>query len=301
MRPSARFSGALSAVILLCACASAELCDVVAEASVPSYTPADLADYPWTEDLAEPFPTLTTLESRFDVPDGYTRVPVVPGSYEGWLRKLPIRMDRTDVLAYNGKPLARPSAAVVFLDVGNRDLMQCADSIIRLDAEYLWATGRADEAGYRFTSGDLSRWADWKAGERFIVSRTVKRESGEPRSSSHTSYRKWLDLIFMYAGTSSLARDAPTPPDDQPVSAGDFFVAPGFPGHAVIVLDVAVNIDGERVGLVGQGFMPAEDVHVLESTRAVDGHWFPLPAAAGDQLSTPSWHPFSWDARRRMR
>jgi hypothetical protein len=241
------------------------------------------------------------LETRFSVPAGYKRVPVVAGSYASWLRGLPIRTDRTDVLAYNGKALSRPSAAIVFMDVGNRDLMQCADSVIRLHAEYLWSSGQADKAGYRFTSGDLSQWSDWKAGERFVVGRTVKRVSGEPRSASHASYRRWLDLIFMYAGTSSLSRDAWTPPGEQPVAAGDFFVDPGFPGHAVIVLDVAVNAAGDRLGLIGQGFMPAEDLHVLESTKAVDAHWFPLPSAEGERLDTPSWRPFSRSTRRRIR
>ena len=99
------------------------------------------------------------------------------------------------------------------MDVGDRDLMQCADSVIRLHAEFLWAKGRQDEAAYRFTSGDETRWRDWVAGERMhIAGSRVRRTRGRARVPEHASYRRWLDLVFTYAGTMSLARDAAAPP-----------------------------------------------------------------------------------------
>jgi hypothetical protein len=252
--------------------------------------------------MGSPLPSTISLRQRFDPPEGFVRLPVPARSYAAWLRELPLRIDRTTVLAYDGTELTRPSAALVLLDVGRRDLMQCADSIIRLHAEYLWARGRADEAGYRFTSGDLSRWADWRDGERFVITgNKVKRVQGKARADTHASYRRWLDLIFTYAGTTSLARDARTPPEGKPTDSGDFFVDPGFPGHAVIVLDVAEDETGRRLALLAQGFMPAEEVHVLRSPEAIDGHWFLLPHSAGTSLDTPSWRPFPRAARRRFR
>jgi len=179
--------------------------------------------------------------------------------------------------------------------------MQCADSIIRLHAEFLWAQGRADKASYRFTSGDQSRWKDWQQGERFLIrGNTVTRASGQARTNSHRSFRKWLDLIFTYAGTSSLARDSEVLKPSAPTTAGDFFVDPGFPGHAVLVLDIAENSDGKRVALLGQGFMPAEEFHVLESDKALDQHWFRLPRNDDSVLDTPSWQPFKRADRRRL-
>ena len=86
----------------------------------------------------------------------------------------------------------------------------------------------------------------------------------------------------------------------DPIEAGDFYVEAGSPGHAVIVLDVIQGPDGERLGLLGQGFMPAEDIHVLRSPVARDGVWFPLPSDTVAVLDTPSWRPFSADARRRL-
>ena len=86
------------------------------------------------------------LAKRYRPPTGFHRVAVGPQSFAAWLRTLPIRTDRMQVLSYQGLPLKRPSAGIVAMDVGDRDLMQCADSIIRLHAEYLWAHGRQNEA-----------------------------------------------------------------------------------------------------------------------------------------------------------
>lgn len=263
--------------------------------------PRTSGDYPWLEATSESQPPRVSLKAHFPPPPGFERVANPEGSYASWLRGLPVRTDRTEVLSYSGQVLSRPSAAVLLLDVGDRNLMQCADSVIRLHAEYLWSRGRADEAGYRFTSGDLSRWTDWQQGERFVIEgNKVKRVQGKARSSNHGAYRRWLDLIFTYAGTSSLARDVGAPPLEEQTQAGDFFVDPGFPGHAVIILDIAEDREGQRLALVAQGFMPAEEVHVLESSHATGGHWFPLPSAAGDRLDTPSWTPFPKSARRRF-
>ena len=259
------------------------------------------SDYPWLADSDESLRGLVSLSDRFAPPSGFQRVPETAGSFAAWLRGLPLRTDRTKVLAFDGKPLRRPSAAVVFMDTGDHDLMQCADSIIRLHAEFLWARDRAAEAGYRFTSGDLSRWSDWREGERFkIRGNKVERSYGSPRANDHASFRRWLDLVFTYAGTASLARDADTVPVTEELRAGDFFVAPGFPGHAVIVLDIAQDPSGRKVALLAQGFMPAEEVHVLRSSVAIDGYWFPLPRVAGEVLDTPSWAAFPRSAARRF-
>lgn len=246
--------------------------------------------------------TTVPLHDRFAPPEGYTRVSVAEGTFAALLRGLPLRTDRDDVRAYDGSELDRPAAAVVAMDVGTRDLQQCADSAIRLHAEWLWSAGRADEAGYHFTSGDLSWWADWRDGERFVIDGSkVRRVAGAARPDDHASYRKWLDQVFMYAGTRSLAKDSAPVSEDEALQPGDFFVQAGSPGHAVVILDVAEGADGQRVALMGQGFMPAEDLHVLRwPAVALDEVWFPLPATADGVVETPSWAPFARIEARRF-
>jgi hypothetical protein len=114
--------------------------------------------------------------------------------------------------------------------------------------------------------------------------------------ASHASYRKWLDAVFNWANTGSLARDTErVAPED--LRAGDFVVQPGGPGHAVLVLDVARAADGRRALLLGQGFMPAQSFHVLRPSRA--SAWFVVePGAVG--LDTPFWPAFPWKTLRRF-
>ncbi|MSP71857.1 MAG: hypothetical protein EXR76_06705 [Myxococcales bacterium] len=243
------------------------------------------------------------LSGRFTPPLGFARVPVDVGGFAHFLRDLPLSPDRTNVLAFDGERLSRPAAAIVALDVGDRDLQQCADSAIRLHAEWLFATGRGQQAAYHFTSGDRTTFADFVSGETFIaVGRGVQRRQGIARRADHPSFRRWLNLVFGYAGSRSLRLDTTAVPTDADLRAGDLFVQGGSPGHVVVLLDIAQHPDGRRVALIGQGFMPAEDFHVLRGTTdaAIDGVWFNLPGPGGS-LQTPSWRPFERGDARRFR
>lgn len=262
----------------------------------------DKARYGWLTDSDEAQPEMTTLEARFAAPQGFERVAQPEGSFGAWLRGLPVRLDRRVVHSHRGAALNSPSAAVVLLDVGERDLQQCADTAIRLHAEYLWSAGRADNVAYHFTSGDLSTWKAWRQGERFkIRGNSVTRvRSGRP-ARDHGAFRVYLDNIFRYAGTRSLWRDSRAVKAAEALAPGDFFVQPGGPGHAVIVLDVAASQDGRRAALIGQGFMPAQELHVVTRRGAdvLDGVWFVLPGEGG-ALDTPSWRPFERKEARRF-
>ena len=47
---------------------------------------------------------------------------------------------------------------------------------------------------------------------------------------------------------------------------GDVFIKGGFPGHAVVVLDMAENDrTGQRVFLLAQSYMPAQDIHIMKN------------------------------------
>ncbi len=285
MSPSLRVLGCL--VLALAASAS--------EASPRAPTREERARYPWLAgDVA-----VRPLEEAFAPPVGYTRLPVEPGSFEAWLRGLPLRPEGSPVRDYlGGEVLAGDDArlaAVAELDVGRADLQQCADSIIRLHAEWLWASGGKERIAYRFTSGHLAEWPKYAAGDRARISgRKVSWERSAAADASRPTFRSYLSLVFTYAGTLSLQAEKQRPTRET-VRPGDFFVLGGSPGHAVLVLDVAVNAAGERVALLGQGFIPAQDFHVLSPGRG--GPWFPL---TGEAVATPFWKPFPWSALRRF-
>lgn len=249
--------------------------------------------YPW-RNPADSWPEVATLRGAFGTPPGYERVELEEGGWEAFLRELPVRLDRSTVRSFDGRVLRSPAAAVALLPVGDRDLQQCADAVIRLRAEYLWRAGAREEIAFHFTSGDRSAWSDWAEGERFRVDGAeVERHRGGSRGSGRENFRAYLHHLFTYAGTRSLSSDARRVGADEAVRPGDFFLESGSPGHAVLVLDVAEGAEGERIALLGQSYIPAQEFHVLRDAKALGGAWFRLPDEPDDTLKTPSWRPFS--------
>ena len=229
-----------------------------------------------------------TIEQAFPVPPGSDRV--ATDAWGDWLRALPLYERDRAVLSYDGRVMAIGAARVVNVPIGTRDLQQCADSALRLRATWELSVGRSP--AFHYTSGDVSSWAAWAAGTRPRVSGNKVRfvaDAAAPDSSSG-AFEAWLMDLYTYAGTRSLPMD--TSPVGTPLP-GDIIVAPGSPGHAVVLLDVASDTTYTWV-LVGQGFMPAMDFHVLPGP--VSG-WF---LVEGDRLpSSPI--PMPWTGLRRWK
>lgn len=57
-------------------------------------------------------------------------------------------------------------------------------------------------------------------------------------------------MVFMYAGTASLSKELRTVPYTS-LQAGDVFIKGGSPGHAVIVVDVAIHPKTKRKFFIG--------------------------------------------------
>ena len=255
-----------------------------------------VADYSWLGQQASG----DSLAERIQPPASYERIPKPERSFASWLRGLHLREKGAVVYLFDGREKSSQAGvfAVVDIDVGSQDLQQCADAVIRLRAEYLWAAGCADQVAFDFTSGHSARWSDWSAGRRPVVSGS--KVSWVPRSapdSSYRSFRNYLDSVFTYAGSFSLARELKTVADPSTVLPGDVFVQGGFPGHAVLVADVAEDAQGRKVFLLVQSYMPAQDVHVLTNPRASDSAWY--PAFRQGNLVTPEW-TFSYSDLRRF-
>lgn len=242
-------------------------------------------------------PPARRVADVFAPPAGYRRVAASPDSFAHWLRHLPLKPDNAPVLLFTGAPRPDQSgaAAVIDIDVGARDLQQCADAIIRLRAEYLYARNRRQALAFDFTSGDRYRFDDWQAGRTPKVSGSrVTWVSGARQPADHASLRRWLDVVFTYAGSLSLQRELQPVASLAAVEPGDVLIQGGSPGHAVIVLDVARDAAGRPAVLLAQSYMPAQSVHVLRNPAG--GAWFELQANA--PIVTPDWRFAAADLRR---
>lgn len=260
--------------------------------------PPAASTHPWA------FSSRESLLARHPTPAGFTRAEVGPASFGEFLRSLPVAPEDEAVRDYRGAPLFGTGhhdniASVVDIDVGARDLQQCADAVLRMHAE--WHYGRGDRnLRYHAASGLPLSYARWLAGERVVVrdGKTALAATAAPRKDTHASLRAWLDDVFTWANTGLLAREGLQVPfaDVQP---GDFFVLPGSPfGHAVLVLDVAKAESGKTALLLGQSYMPAQSFQVLRPSR--DSSWFVVEPGARD-VATPFWIPFPMSSLRRLK
>ena len=250
-------------------------------------------DFSWPHDSRA-----ERVEQRLPPPPGYRRISAEAGSYAAWLRRLPLRPAGTPVQLFDGRLKANQSAQVAVLDIdtGRRDLQQCADAAMRLRAEFQRASGCAAEIAFRFTSGHLARWSDWANGQRPQVrGNRVSWRRSAAADRGYRNFRAYLDSVFTYAGSYSLALEMSR--SDGAVLPGDIFIRGGFPGHAVTVIDVAENTRGERIFLLAQSYMPAQQMHILHNPAQPDSAWYRWPAS-GDLL-TPEWR-FRYEDRRRF-
>ena len=275
--------GVFLAVVLLAASSQAS----PAEATPPSQHFVSAAPPPGPAAIVNP--DGGTVQTRFRPPPGFVRAPLDPASFGQWLRDLKLKPPGAHVRYFDG--LMKDDAAyiaVVDMDLGKRDLQQCADAIIRLRAEYFFAHKDFDHITFNLTNGFPVAWTRWRDGERVAVSgnRTTWHKSSAP-SRTYAEFRRYLDFVFTYAGTLSLARSLHAKPL-QDVAIGDVFVVGGAPGHAVLVADVAVNAAGKKVFLLAQSYMPAQDTQILRNPDdAAMSPWY--PADFRGPLRTPEW------------
>jgi hypothetical protein len=242
--------------------------------------------YPWLEkEVAD------TVLGRFAPPQGYARVEVEASSFAFWLRHLPLLPGRPVVLLFNGQRKGNQSAqeAVIDIDVGKRDLQQCADAVMRLRAEFLRASGDAGKICFKFTNGSDAVWSLWREGFRPVVKgRKVSWQRSAAPSSSYAVFKRYLTKVFQYAGSASLEREMKPVDAADAVQPGDVFIEGGFPGHAVMVVDVAESPAKERVFLLLQSYMPAQQMHVLRNPN--DPSLSPWYRYGPDEpLETPEW------------
>jgi hypothetical protein len=194
------------------------------------------------------------------------------------------------VRLFDGRLKADQSAhyLVLEVDVGTRDLQQCADAVIRLRAEYLRAVSAQDRIWFRFTNGTPARWSAWRDGMRPLVrGNQVAWEKRAAPDASYANFRRYLDVVFEYAGTASLARELERVADPRRIQAGDVFIQPGYPGHAVLVVEVAEDAAGRRAVLLAQSYLPAQDIELLRNPATPASPWYIIE---GDgPLATPEW------------
>jgi hypothetical protein len=210
-----------------------------------------------------PFATIREIP----LPDGFSRILFEKKSFAEWLRSLSLKKNKT-VYLYNGLPKRNQTAqfAVINISVGSKDLQQCADAVMRLKAEYLYSQKKFGEIIFRDNNN-----TDYKLGA--VVNRKY--------------FDDYLDNVFARCGTLSLEKQLRRVNDIYNVQPGDVLIQGGSPGHAMIVVDMAMNSSGKKIYLLAQSYMPAQDVHVvINPANKNKSPWYELD---NETIYTPEW------------
>jgi len=232
-----------------------------------------------------------TLLARFPTPSGLTRVPADSLSFGSYLRNFPLLPHGSQVHYFDGSTKFREvHEAVLDIDVGKRDLQQCADAVMRLRAEYLYSRERDEDIHFNFTNGFTCDFASWKAGKRVAIegNKTWWVQRGQP-GREYATFRKYLTMVFSYAGTASLEKELKRVSLED-VQPGDVFIQGGFPGHAIIVMDVLIHATtGAKHLLLAQSYMPAQEIHILKNPENPTlSPWYDITEVES-YLYTPEW------------
>ena len=190
------------------------------------------------------------------LPKKFKRVNTRENNFDYYLQHLPLKEDAT-VYLFDGRKKANQSAQFAVLDitVPKEDLQQCADAIMRLKAEYLFAQKAYDLLDFRDNENTSYKFT---------------------KTPNRQNFDKYLRTVFGMCGTASLAKQMHKV-DALNIKIGDVLIKGGFPGHAVIVMDMAKNDKGEKIFLLAQSYMPAQDIHILKNPENSDlSPWYIL-------------------------
>ena len=177
------------------------------------------------------------------VPAGFERKTSSNNSFAEWLRNVSLKEEKT-VYLFDGTQKLNQLAqyAVLNISVGTKNLQQCADAVMRLRAEYLFSNKRFEEIKFQDNNG-----------KEYIFNPPYEKDN----------FKVYLDKVFAMCGSASLSKQLKIVHQFLDIDGGDVLIRGGFPGHAVIVMDVALNEKGNKIYLLAQSYMPAQDIHLL--------------------------------------
>ena len=251
--------------------------------------------YPWMNYYSSE----DAIINQIPVPDNFKRIKTESGTFQNWLQFLPLFSKGKKVKLFNGelKYNQNVHVRVVNLDVGKRDLQQCADAVMRMRSEFFYSKNEFDKIHFNYTNGTNVSFEDWRNGRRPIVKgNKVTFSEGNKKDDSYPNFKKYLIQIFNYAGTASLEKEMKSIALTE-MKIGDVFIQGGHPGHAVLVVDMAENPQGEKIYLLAQSYMPAQEFHILKNIDYPDiSPWYTLDTST--DIPTPEWNFSSNDLRR---
>jgi hypothetical protein len=207
-----------------------------------------------------------TLSRHIPLPAGGKRE--IATGFGAFVQNFPVSAT-AKVNYYNGEisSLDARSGGVLNIDIGNRDLMQCADAVMYIRALYLKSLNKTEDIAFHFVSGVLCEYKMYKKGYRFDGKNFVQ---SKPALYDDSGFEAYMRLVFAYASTLSLEKELSARRSWSELKVGDCFIRGGSPGHVFMVAD-KMQKNGKTYFAVIQGFMPAQNIHIVKNST---GFWY---------------------------
>lgn len=219
----------------------------------------------------------TTISERVIVPEGYIRPPFPETSFQDFLRTLPMKSADATVMKYDGYEKFFNCYAAV-LDVQfpmKKDLIHGEHAIQLLRSLYLYKNSKYDLIRYNYDDNRCIDFEEYGYGTRFVWQDSiyVKDENAASEDFSESAFLEYLNDLYNETTARGLQADTKDIAVSD-LSVGDLFIQPGnqhSPGHAVLVVDMVVEpSSGERLVLLGQGYSPTQDIHIINNPYEED-------------------------------
>ena len=241
------------------------------------------------------------LQNRFSPPPGFARILIEPNSFADWLQELPLQEPGSPVLDFRGREFKKAGdstvAAVVDIDISGKRLEQCMDILLRFYSEYLIEQGQQDSIQFPLPDGLMLSWKEWQVGWRpFFKGLNFQLKKTAQTDNSQNNFKRYLAEIYSYSGSQTFYHYYPQIPVRE-IKAGDFLVRRKRKGHAILIMDVVENAQGQKMVMVGQGDTPACQFYILNGKNG--SPWFPLNASSG-YLPLPIKKKMYWRGLRRF-
>jgi hypothetical protein len=226
------------------------------------------------------------IKDRFNQPDGFTRISPTKESFGKFLQNHKLHPDGSSVHLYDGSVKKNQVwEAVLDFPILKKDLIQCADAIIKLRAEYLYAKGDYEKIVFTLTNGMAVPYKKFIEGFRIKVSgNKTEWIKTDKMGENRKVFDEYLEFLYTYCSTSSLLKDTVAAKISE-IEIGDVFLQAGSPGHAVLVVDLAENSKGEKIMILAQSYMPSQEMHILKSFSEISP-WYKVE---DKELKTPEW------------
>ncbi|TGL85468.1 hypothetical protein EHQ68_16775 [Leptospira congkakensis] len=229
-----------------------------------------------------------SIKERFTPPNNFNRVSYPDGSFATYLQNFPLKPKGSPVLLYDGRTKTNQvHVAVLDFPLLRDDLIQCADAVMKLRAEYFYSLKEYDKIQFKISNGMDVGFARFAKGERVQVkgNKTNWKTGKFKKGTGHDVFEDYLRFIYSYAGTISLKSELKKKQINE-LKPGDVWIEAGSPGHVVMIVDQVTGKDGQTLFLLAQSYMPSQEMHILKSESKFSP-WFEVPK--NQTFPTPEW------------